>query len=92
MEKKEEIKEAIKRPEPEKDKNPKTENCSFYLTKKRKYCKFPRLPGAIYCYHHIGLTNTEDYIKCPADPKHFIKKCDLEAHVKICSKTKQVYF
>eukprot|EP01022_Parablepharisma_sp_SALTPOND_P021695 TRINITY_DN4335_c0_g1_i1.p1 TRINITY_DN4335_c0_g1~~TRINITY_DN4335_c0_g1_i1.p1 ORF type:complete len:130 (-),score=0.23 TRINITY_DN4335_c0_g1_i1:1057-1401(-) len=67
-------------------------NCAFYLTKKKKYCKFPRLPGSIYCYHHIGLTNTEDYVRCPADPKHFIKKSDVEAHVKICSKTKQMFF
>ena len=65
-------------------------NCSFYLSKKRKYCKFERLSNSEYCCHHAGLTNTEDYIKCPVDPKHFIKKKDLEVHIKICSKTKQM--
>ena len=64
-------------------------NCSFYLAKKRKYCKFPKQPNSIYCFHHVGLANTEDYVRCPADPKHFIKKADLEFHIKICSKTKQ---
>lgn len=68
----------------------KNEHCSFFLAKKQKYCKFPRLPTAEFCYHHIGITNTEDYVKCPADPKHFVKKSDVEAHVKVCSKTKQV--
>jgi hypothetical protein len=67
-----------------------TNHCNFFLTKKKKYCKFSRLEGEEYCYHHVGITNTKDYVKCPADPKHLIKRSDVEAHVKICSKTKQV--
>ncbi len=74
----------------EKKAGPDSTTCSFYMAKKVRYCKFPRIPGSIYCCHHAGLGNTEDYVKCPSDPRHFVKKVDLEAHVKVCPKTKQM--
>ncbi len=84
--------EMEKKKEKGKRKEVPTTTCTFYLVKKAKYCKFPRMPNSVYCYHHIGLENPVDYMKCPADPTHFIKTADVEVHLKICTKAKQEYY
>ena len=44
--------------------------------------------GERYCAVHNEAAE-EDRVACPADPRHTVKRSDVERHVKICTATKQ---
>ncbi len=46
--------------------------CSFYLPKKRRYCKMRAKEGAKYCGEHSIIID-HDRISCPFDPNQYRK-------------------
>ena len=54
---------------------PNSQRCTFFLIKKKKYCKFPKYKGEKFCSHHRARS------QCPHC--HTLVK-DLKIHVKCC--------
>jgi len=73
------------------------DHCQFYLKNKKRYCRFPLVPGETLCYTHI--TERQDKfediqrvrIPCPIDPKHSVYQDQLHRHLPKCSKEKLRY-
>lgn len=59
------------------------ERCSYILPKKRRTCKMLVKSGKQFCGEHAVFDpeNTER-IPCPNDPKHTVKKSELEDHLR----------
>lgn len=63
--------------------------CSFFLTKKRRYCRFRPCNDQKYCSEHIYLLNDESdrkRIPCPLDPNHTVYEDNVDTHIKKCNK------
>ncbi|XP_069960491.1 tRNA:m(4)X modification enzyme TRM13 homolog isoform X3 [Cherax quadricarinatus] len=65
--------------------------CSFYVKRKKRYCKMLVRAGQSYCGQHLveehvnGETNQLKRIPCPLDPKHSCFEHRLEQHLAICN-------
>jgi hypothetical protein len=60
--------------------------CLEFMTKKKRFCNLPRLPGINKCgVHHEG---GQARMPCPVDPSHTVFAHQLAAHVKVCNATK----
>ncbi|MEE6513138.1 hypothetical protein FKM82_020614 [Ascaphus truei] len=72
--------------------------CSYFVQKKRRFCKMIVSEGKKFCGEHAG--NGEEQsgrtrIPCPLDPKHTVYEDQLEKHVKKCNsreKPQPVYY
>ncbi|CAG5120216.1 unnamed protein product, partial [Candidula unifasciata] len=65
--------------------------CHYYLTKKRRYCRFQPKEGQQYCPEHacmMGIHGKRKRIPCPLNPKHNCYEDELEKHVNKCNVTK----
>ncbi|GAB4817542.1 hypothetical protein N2152v2_004588 [Parachlorella kessleri] len=65
------------------------QKCQHYVARKRRFCKFPAMPGQKYCGNHF--VTTEGYtgparVQCPYDPTgdHTVLVSDLEKHKAKC--------
>jgi len=70
-------------------------HCALWLPKKKRYCRFARVPGHEFCGHHLAERKAEagdarKRIPCPLDPSHSIFADDLERHLKICPRAKGI--
>ncbi len=74
--------------------------CEFYIVKKMRYCRFKKvfadelieknkdknLIGEFCVYHQPLKENVDnEFILCPIDPTHSVKKSKLNKHVKKCN-------
>ena len=59
--------------------NPNEKLCDVWLPRKRRFCGFGKLSEK-YCGHHGS-----ERVPCTINPKHSVKKSDLNSHIKICS-------
>ncbi|CAD8160348.1 unnamed protein product [Paramecium pentaurelia] len=63
------------------------ERCQFYNVKKNRPCNMEVYKtGGQYCVFH-GQQDI-DWIECPLDPSHKVKKVKMDKHLKICNKKK----
>ncbi|KAJ4459909.1 putative tRNA guanosine-2'-O-methyltransferase [Paratrimastix pyriformis] len=60
---------------------PPPDACHFYVEKKRRYCRFPRLPDQDYC----GMHTPSSRVPCPFDPSHSVFLSELEHHKQVCN-------
>uniref|UniRef100_A0A2C9LXY1 tRNA:m(4)X modification enzyme TRM13 n=1 Tax=Biomphalaria glabrata TaxID=6526 RepID=A0A2C9LXY1_BIOGL len=67
------------------------ESCTFYLIKKRRFCRFKPKHGQLYCPEHacmMGASGDRKRIPCPLNPTHNCYEDELEKHIKKCNVTK----
>ena len=73
-----------------------TTKCALWLPKKNRYCNFPPVSGFSYCGHHLAsrgdapAAKGQERIPCPLDPNHSIYAKDLQRHLKVCPRAKEV--
>jgi hypothetical protein len=61
--------------------------CAFTKNKNKIRCKYTvQRDNTIYCNYHAYI-DTDDFVVCPVDPSHSVKKEKLEQHVKRCNRT-----
>ncbi|VDI29464.1 tRNA:m4X modification enzyme [Mytilus galloprovincialis] len=68
-------------------------HCSFFLEKKRRFCRFKPNPGQKYCAEHtglLGIPTDRKRIICPIDSKHTCYEDQLTKHLKKCRKQQGV--
>lgn len=62
--------------------------CAFTQFKNKVRCRYTvQRENTIYCNYHAHL-DTDDFVVCPVDPTHTVKKTKLESHVKKCNRTR----
>eukprot|EP00118_Oscarella_pearsei_P005451 m.25102 g.25102 ORF g.25102 m.25102 type:complete len:393 (+) comp28737_c0_seq2:18-1196(+) len=68
------------------------DHCSFFVTRKRRFCKLSVREGSSYCGEHLNWAESEESgegerkrIPCPYDPKHSVYATQLEKHKKVCN-------
>ncbi|XP_076028059.1 tRNA:m(4)X modification enzyme TRM13 homolog isoform X2 [Genypterus blacodes] len=70
--------------------------CSFYVEKKKRFCKMIVGTGRKFCGEHGNMEEGGSRrIVCPLDPKHTVSRDKLEQHLKKCNsraKPKPVYY
>lgn len=88
-------------PEPPAIKKQKLENtseqCAFYLAKKKRTCRMQRKAGNMYCSEHMiqskdstpEVSSKGERVPCPKDPRHTVWSNDVERHLKRCKKVVQ---
>ncbi|KAM5256600.1 tRNA:m(4)X modification enzyme TRM13 homolog isoform 5-T5 [Ctenodactylus gundi] len=62
--------------------------CSYYVEKKKRFCRMVVAAGKRFCGEHAGAAeeeNTRKRILCPLDPKHTVYEDQLEKHLKKCN-------
>ncbi|CAD2214013.1 tRNA guanosine-2'-O-methyltransferase TRM13 [Angomonas deanei] len=81
-----------KRPREEPTENPDPKICSFYLSRKRRFCKTECKPGSKYCHTHCATSSTPDAadtaldrrVPCPINGNHTVYASRLQQHIKVC--------
>jgi len=76
------------------------EECSCYISKKHRFCKYKRAPNSEYCFTHLSNSSEEKQndgeedkngnnkrVRCPVDPSHTVYESRLSKHIKICNKS-----
>ncbi|KAF7654741.1 hypothetical protein LDENG_00065640 [Lucifuga dentata] len=71
--------------------------CSFYVEKKKRFCKMIVGNGKKFCGEHGNMEegSSSRRIVCPLDPKHTVSEDRLDTHLKKCNardKPKPVYY
>ena len=56
--------------------------CSFWMSKKGRFCRFTVGPNTLLCAEHSGA---DDRIKCPLDPSHTVSQAQLSRHLLKCN-------
>ncbi|XP_073907012.1 tRNA:m(4)X modification enzyme TRM13 homolog isoform X5 [Castor canadensis] len=62
--------------------------CSYYVEKKKRFCRMVVAAGKRFCGEHAGAAeeeNTRKRILCPLDPKHTVYEDQLAKHLKKCN-------
>ncbi|XP_047443346.1 tRNA:m(4)X modification enzyme TRM13 homolog [Mugil cephalus] len=61
--------------------------CSFFVAKKKRFCKMIVGKGKLYCGEHANMEEggCSGRIVCPLDPNHTVTKDKLEKHLKRCN-------
>ncbi|XP_025728072.1 tRNA:m(4)X modification enzyme TRM13 homolog isoform X2 [Callorhinus ursinus] len=62
--------------------------CSYYVEKKRRFCRMVVAAGKRFCGEHAGAAEEENARKrilCPLDPKHTVYEDQLAKHLKKCN-------
>lgn len=67
-------------------------HCSFYVQRKKRFCRMSVRLGAQYCGEHSPLPQAQEQehkqslrVPCPYDPKHTCFATKMEKHLKICN-------
>ncbi|XP_061594105.1 tRNA:m(4)X modification enzyme TRM13 homolog [Cololabis saira] len=74
------------------------QTCSFFVQKKKRFCKMVVGKGKRFCGEHATMEEeggSSRRIVCPLDPKHTVFQDKLEKHLKKCNsreKPKPVYY
>ena len=75
---------------------PASTSCALWLPKKRRYCNFAPVTGFSYCGHHLASRGDtqgakgQERIPCPLDGRHSIFAKDLQRHLKVCPRAKEI--
>ena len=72
--------------------------CALYLQRKRRYCRFECVAGYAYCGHHLAGRDGQggndvarrERVPCPLDPGHSIFAADLQRHLMVCPRARQM--
>nr|XP_004664003.2 tRNA:m(4)X modification enzyme TRM13 homolog isoform X1 [Jaculus jaculus] len=62
--------------------------CSYYVEKKKRFCRMVVAAGKRFCGEHAGAAeeeNSRKRILCPLDPKHTVYEDQLTKHLKKCN-------
>ncbi|XP_054420877.1 tRNA:m(4)X modification enzyme TRM13 homolog [Pteronotus mesoamericanus] len=62
--------------------------CSYYVAKKKRFCRMVVAVGKRFCGEHAGAAEEENgrkRILCPLDPKHTVYEDQLAKHLKKCN-------
>uniref|UniRef100_A0A8C0NNR1 tRNA:m(4)X modification enzyme TRM13 n=4 Tax=Canis lupus TaxID=9612 RepID=A0A8C0NNR1_CANLF len=62
--------------------------CSYYVEKKKRFCRMVVAAGRRFCGEHAGAAEEENARKrilCPLDPKHTVYEDQLTKHLKKCN-------
>ncbi|XP_035294353.1 tRNA:m(4)X modification enzyme TRM13 homolog [Cricetulus griseus] len=62
--------------------------CSYFVEKKRRFCRMVAAAGKRFCGEHAGAAegeNARKRILCPLDPKHTVYEDQLAKHLKKCN-------
>ncbi|KAM6219235.1 tRNA:m(4)X modification enzyme TRM13 homolog [Rhynchocyon petersi] len=66
--------------------------CSYYVEKKKRFCRLVAAAGKRFCGEHAGAAETDaeeenvrKRILCPLDPKHTVYEDQLAKHLKKCN-------
>ncbi|XP_004637031.1 tRNA:m(4)X modification enzyme TRM13 homolog [Octodon degus] len=62
--------------------------CSYYVEKKKRFCRMVAAAGKRFCGEHAGAAEEENARKrilCPLDPKHTVYEDQLAKHLKKCN-------
>ncbi|XP_029802316.1 tRNA:m(4)X modification enzyme TRM13 homolog isoform X3 [Suricata suricatta] len=62
--------------------------CSYYVEKKKRFCRMVVAVGKRFCGEHAGAAEEENARKrilCPLDPKHTVYEDQLAKHLKKCN-------
>ncbi|CAD7683196.1 unnamed protein product [Nyctereutes procyonoides] len=62
--------------------------CSYYVEKKKRFCRMVVAAGRRFCGEHAGAAEEENARKrilCPLDPKHTVYEDQLAKHLKKCN-------
>ncbi|XP_021051967.1 tRNA:m(4)X modification enzyme TRM13 homolog [Mus pahari] len=62
--------------------------CSYFVEKKKRFCRMVAAAGKRFCGEHAGSAeeeNTRKRILCPLDPKHTVYEDQLTKHLKKCN-------
>ncbi|XP_060248816.1 tRNA:m(4)X modification enzyme TRM13 homolog isoform X2 [Meriones unguiculatus] len=62
--------------------------CSYFVEKKKRFCKMVVAAGKRFCGEHAGASEEENARKrilCPLDPKHTVYEDQLAKHLKKCN-------
>ncbi|XP_044094694.1 tRNA:m(4)X modification enzyme TRM13 homolog isoform X2 [Neovison vison] len=62
--------------------------CSYYVEKKKRFCRMVVAAGKRFCGEHAGAAEEENARKrilCPLDPKHTVYEDQLSKHLKKCN-------
>ncbi|XP_019357229.1 PREDICTED: tRNA:m(4)X modification enzyme TRM13 homolog isoform X1 [Gavialis gangeticus] len=77
--------------------NPEPGRCSYFVERKKRFCRMTPAPGRRFCGEHGQYEEENDRkrIPCPLDPNHTIYEDQLQKHLKKCNsreKPKPVYY
>lgn len=63
--------------------------CTFFVERKKRYCKMLVKEGNLHCGQHLIVDNQESNLRkripCPLDPKHSCFETRLKQHLTICN-------
>ncbi|XP_036046390.1 tRNA:m(4)X modification enzyme TRM13 homolog isoform X4 [Onychomys torridus] len=62
--------------------------CSYFVEKKKRFCRMVVAAGKRFCGEHAGAAEEENARKrilCPLDPKHTVYEDQLAKHLKKCN-------
>ncbi|XP_028613148.1 tRNA:m(4)X modification enzyme TRM13 homolog isoform X2 [Grammomys surdaster] len=62
--------------------------CSYFVEKKKRFCRMVAAAGKRFCGEHAGSAEEENARKrilCPLDPKHTVYEDQLAKHLKKCN-------
>ncbi|XP_059122133.1 tRNA:m(4)X modification enzyme TRM13 homolog isoform X3 [Peromyscus eremicus] len=62
--------------------------CSYFVEKKKRFCRMVAAAGKRFCGEHAGAAEEENARKrilCPLDPKHTVYEDQLAKHLKKCN-------
>ncbi|XP_057356448.1 tRNA:m(4)X modification enzyme TRM13 homolog isoform X5 [Manis pentadactyla] len=62
--------------------------CSYYVEKKKRFCRMVAAAGKRFCGEHAGVAEEENdrkRILCPLDTKHTVYEDQLAKHLKKCN-------
>ncbi len=70
----------------------KPESCHFFLTRKGRYCNIRATDGSRWCGNHVPGAQQDGVgakprMPCPVDPSHTIYAHNLNAHVRVCTRS-----
>lgn len=71
-------------------------SCALWLPKKKRFCNFAPVTGFSYCGHHLASRGDtqgakgQERIPCPLDGRHSIYAKDLQRHLKVCPRAKEI--
>lgn len=71
-------------------------SCALWLPKKKRFCNFAPVTGFSYCGHHLASRGDtqgakgQERIPCPLDGCHSIYAKDLQRHLKVCPRAKEI--
>ncbi|XP_008695885.1 tRNA:m(4)X modification enzyme TRM13 homolog isoform X2 [Ursus americanus] len=79
---------AASAPAPHTTEFPAEGRCSYYVEKKKRFCRMVVAAGKRFCGEHAGVAEEENARKrilCPLDPKHTVYEDQLAKHLKKCN-------